>query len=116
MDDIPTDDTSYADFPTTFHGNVASCVEYIWAHNPAAQIFFLTPIQGATTRYIKTTPLAREAFLEIGLFYSIPVIDVYADCGIARKNIGTYTYDDIHPNAAGIAKIADFIESFLLNR
>jgi lysophospholipase L1-like esterase len=114
MDDIPTDDTSYADFPTTFHGNVASCVEYIWAQNPAAQIFFLTPIQGATDRYIKTTPLARKALLEIGLFYSIPVIDVYATSGIARKNIGTYTYDDIHPNADGIVRIADCIEGYLL--
>ena len=116
MDDIPTDGTSYADFPTTFHGNVASCVEYIWAQSPAAQIFFLTPIQGATNRYIKTTPLARKALLEIGLFYSIPVIDVYANCGISRKNIATYTNDDIHPNANGIVKIADCIEGFLLNR
>ena len=115
MNNIPTDDTAYADFPTTFHGNLASCVEYIWAQNAAIQIYFVTPIQGATTRYIKTTPLARDAIQEIGVFYSIPVIDVYANSGIARKNIGTYTYDDIHPNADGIVRIADCIEGFLLN-
>lgn len=114
VDDIPTDDTSCADFPTTFHGNVASCVEYIWARNPETQIYFLTPIQGATTRYVRTTPKAREALQEIGLFYAIPVVDLYAGCGISRKNIGTYTYDNIHPNALGIGKIAGFIKNQLM--
>lgn len=115
ISDIPTDGTSFSAFPTTFHGNVASCVEYIWSQNPATQIFFLTPIQGATDRYTKTTPRARDALLELGLFYSIPVIDVYAGCGIARKNISAYTYDDIHPNATGISKIAAFIKNYLVN-
>lgn len=115
ISDIPTDDTPYADFPTTYHGNIGSCVEYIWAQNNAIQIYFLTPIQGATTRYINTTPKAREALIEIGRFYSIPVIDVYANSGICRKNIGKYAYDDVHPNADGIVKIADCIEGFLLN-
>lgn len=115
ISDIPMDDTSYADFPTTFHGNLGSCVEYIWSQNNAIQIYFLTPIQGATSRYVNTTPKAREALIEIGRLYSIPVIDVYANSGICRKNIGTYTYDDIHPNTDGIVKIADCIEGFLEN-
>lgn len=115
ISDIPTDDTSYADFPNTYHGNVGSCVEYIWAQNNAIQIYLLTPIQGATIRYLKTTPKARDALIEIGRFYSIPVIDVYASCGICRKNIGTYTFDDVHPNEEGIVKIVDCVEGFLRN-
>lgn len=115
ISDIPTDDTSYADFPKTFHGNVGSCVEYIWAQNSDIQIYLLTPIQGATIRYLKTTPKARNALIEIGRFYSIPVIDVYSSCGICRKNIGTYTFDDVHPNEAGIVKIVDCVEGFLRN-
>ena len=109
ISDIPTDGTAYGDFPKTYHGNVASCVEYIWARNSAIQIYFLTPIQGATVRYLKTTPKARDALVELGRFYSIPVIDVYSSCGICRKNIEAYTSDNVHPNEAGLVKITDCI-------
>lgn len=115
IDNIPTDDTSYEDYPNGFYTDVASCIEYIWAQKSSIEIFLITPLQGATTRYIPTTAKAQTALKEIGNMYSCKVIDVYAECGICRRTIGLYTYDDIHPNADGITKISDCIVAYLLS-
>lgn len=115
IDNIPTDDTAYSDYPVGYYTDVASCIEYIWANNQNCQIYLITPIQSTTSRFARTTAAAQKALKEIGNFYSVPVIDVYGECGICKKNITTYTYDNVHPNDAGVAKIGDYIINYLLN-
>lgn len=113
IDNIPSDGTGYADYPNGFYSDVASCIEYIWDKKPDIQIYLITPIQSGVSRYIATTPAARKALMEIGVMYSVPVIDVFAEAGISNRNYALYTYDDVHPNEAGLAKIADYITAYL---
>ena len=115
IDNIPTDDTPYSDYPSGYYTDVASCIEYIWANNQDCQIYLITPIQSTNGRYAPTTVAAQKALKEIGNFYSIPVIDVYGECGICKKNITVYTDDNIHPNTVGVPKIGDYIINYLLN-
>lgn len=114
LSDIPTDGTSYTEFPNTYYGNVASCIEYMWAKKSDIKIVLLTPIQSGNGGYIVTTAKARKALEEIATFYSLPLIDVYAKSGICTKEIAKYTYDNIHPNAKGIEMITDCIVDSLV--
>ena len=115
INNIPTDDTPYSDYVSGFYTDVASCIEYIWDNNQDCQIYLITPIQSTNGRYAPTTVAAQKALKEIGNFYSIPVIDVYGECGICKKNITVYTDDNIHPNTTGVPKIGDYIINYLLN-
>lgn len=112
---IPTDSTPYTDYPTGYYAPVGSCIEYIWGNNRDCKIFLITPIQSTNSRYAETTPKAQHALKEIGNFYSIPVIDAYAECGICKKNIGIYTDDTIHPNNSGVIKLGEYIVNYLLH-
>lgn len=113
VSDIPTDSTAPADFPTTFHGNVASCIEYILAQNPKCTIFLITPIWSSLGRHLATVPKAAVAIKEIGDFYGVPVIDLHGESGISQKNTGTWTYDGCHPNSDGVKRLADIIVAYL---
>lgn len=109
LEKIPTDSTPFTEYPNGFHCDVASCIEFIWNEKPEIEIFLITPIQSTNGRYAATTPLAQKALKEIGNMYAIPVIDIYSISGICKRNIHTYTSDEIHPNDLGKMKIADKI-------
>lgn len=116
IDDIPVESNSdYTNYSNGFYTDVASCIEYIRNNNVNTQIYIITPIQSDVQRYITTTSLAQEALKKIANMYSIPVIDLYSECGVCRKNCSVYTYDNIHPNTDGITKIATYITTYLLN-
>lgn len=113
---VPVESGSdYSKYNTDFYCNVASCIEYIRAKKNTIQIYLITPIQSDNTRYIKTTTVAQKALKELGNMYSIPVIDVYGECGICRKNISLYSDDNIHPNAVGVPLIGNYIVNYLIN-
>ena len=121
IDSLPShkDNTAYTDYTQgNFFCDIGSCVEYIRAKNSAIEIFFITPIQGkyeSSLRYDSTSKMAMEGLKELGIEYSIPVIDVYGECGISNRNISADCYDDIHPNnTTGIPKIANTIIRYLL--
>lgn len=107
--------SDYANYNLDFYCNVASCIEYIRDKKSTIQIYLITPIQSDNARYIKTTPVAQKALKELGNMYSVPVIDVYSECGICRKNISLYSDDNIHPNAEGVPIIGDYIVNYLIN-
>lgn len=107
--------SNYADYNVDFYCNVASCIEYIRDRKSTIQIYLITPIQSDNTRYIRTTPVAQKALKELGNMYSVPVIDVYGECGICRKNISLYSDDNIHPNAKGVPIIGNYIVNYLVN-
>lgn len=52
----------------------------------------------------KTLDAIKQAYIDLGVY----VIDL-RECGINQANIGTYTYDGIHPNAKGMKKLSRFI-------
>ena len=116
INNIPLDGTSYTKFPNGFYTDVASCVEYVWNHNPDCKMYFITPMQSPNGRYAPTTVAAQKALKEIGNLYSIPVIDVFGECGISRKNIDRFSSDKIHPNTLGVQVIGDYIINYLYNR
>lgn len=112
---IPTDSTSYKNYPNGFHCDVASCIEYIREQNNNIEIFILTPIQSDNIRYDKTTPLAQKYLKEVANMYSCPVIDIYSIAGICKRNIPIYTVDNIHLNVAGKEKVANKIINQMLS-
>lgn len=113
---VPVESGSdYANYNLDFYCNVASCIEYIRDKKSTIQIYLITPIQSDSARYIRTTPVAQKALKELGNMYSVPVIDVYSECGICRKNISLYSDDNIHPNAEGVPIIGDYIVNYLIN-
>lgn len=112
--DIPTDDTSYTEFPDTYYGNVGSCIEYLRDQKPGIKIFFITPIQSNNPGYISASAEAKAAMIELGDYYSIPVIDAHGECGICTKNVTEYTSDGTHLDDRGVPVLAEYIVNYLL--
>lgn len=110
--DIPQDGTAYTDYPNLFYADVGASIAYIRQNYPDIQIYLLTPLQSPDR--FATVTLARTALREIAELYCLPVIDVYAKSGINYLNIDTYTYDGLHPNQAGITKIAECVAAEML--
>ena len=90
---------------------------------PAAQIVFMTPLhrEGENTpSAFNQLPLKAyvDKIKETAEYYSIPVLDIYANGGICpdipqQKEL--YVPDGLHPNDAGAEKIARKIKVFLEN-
>ena len=115
INDVPIDGTDYTTYDdTNFYCNVASCIEYIYANNQKCKIFLITPPQSTNTTYKITTVNSRKALKELGELYSVPVIDIYAKCGITRVTINTYTGDGTHLNNKGVQLVSDVIINYLL--
>jgi lysophospholipase L1-like esterase len=112
--DIPQDGTAYTDYPNLFYADVGASIAYIQQNYPDVQIYLLTPLQAPDRA--ATIRLARTALQEIAALYCLPIIDVYAKSGINYLNIDTYTYDRVHPNQEGIAKIAECVVAGLIER
>lgn len=55
-------------------------------------------------QFRKTLDAIKQAYIDLGVY----VIDL-RECGINQRNVGTYTYDGIHPNAAGMKRMSRFI-------
>ena len=86
----------------TLEGGIASTIMKLQAWMPNAVIILGTPINGqGTTGQLR--PDAGGLYKQVqhvknvGLRFSIPVIDVYATCGINGLNRTDYITDSIHP-------------------
>ena len=87
---------------STLEGGIASTIMKLQAWLPNAVIILGTPINGqGTTGQLR--PDANGLYKQVqhvknvGLRFSIPVIDVYATCGINGLNRTEYITDGIHP-------------------
>ena len=88
-----TDINDYASYPTNYYGGIGKIVEYVRKTYPNVKIYLLG------LHYTKrgtTSKDCQRALKEIGDYYSIPFIDVYANCGISETNIDTYSSDGTH--------------------
>lgn len=88
---------------STLKGGMASCIMKMQAWMPQAVIVVGTPLSGRGTEgYIGTTLGAgeytkSEYIKEVAKMCSIPLIDVYAACGINPWNRTKYISDSVHP-------------------
>jgi len=95
---------------STLEGGIASTIMKLQAWLPNAVIILGTPINGqGTTGQLR--PDANGLYKQVqhvknvGLRFSIPVIDVYATCGINGLNRTEYITDNIHPYSVAGSKM-----------
>lgn len=95
---------------STLEGGIVSTIMKLQAWMPNAVIILGTPINGqGTTGQLR--PDANGLYKQVqhvknvGLRFSIPVIDVYATCGINGLNRTEYITDGIHPYSVAGSKM-----------
>lgn len=101
----------------TFYGAYRSTIEYILASNPRVKLFLATPLQRNANGYSVETANGnglklsdyRAAILALGVFYGVPVVDMYAVSGITGRTLATFTGDGLHPNDAGFDRMASIV-------
>lgn len=87
------DTTDYSSFPNNYYGGIGKIIEYVRHTYPDIKIYLLGlhyTLRGTTSKD------CQRALKEIGNYYSVPFIDVYANCGIGATNIGVYSSDGTH--------------------
>ena len=87
------DVNDYSSYPTNYYGGIGKIVEYVRKTYPNVKIYLLG------LHYTKrgtTSKDCQRALKEIGDYYSVPFVDVYANCGISETNIDTYSSDGTH--------------------
>jgi len=87
---------------TTFYGAYQAICENILLRANKPKLLLMTPLQ--SSRNGAAIDSFRTAIIEIGKYYSVPVLDLYAVSGITPVTFGYYTSDNLHPNAAGTLK------------
>lgn len=101
----------------TFYGAYRDLVEYILTQKPTQKIFLFTPLQRDNGGYsVNTTNTAGHklsdyvnAVKDVGKMYGIPVVDLFADSGLTKLNLATYTWDGLHPNDLGYERVSELI-------
>jgi lysophospholipase L1-like esterase len=109
----------------TFYGDTRRAIEAVLDHKPGIELVMITPpMRGAyPDQPINPAPNASGAYLwqyveaiqRVAADYDVTVIDAYHDSGIGMDNLADLTFDNLHPNAAGQALLADLMmDSFEL--
>lgn len=105
----------------TFFGAYRCLIEQIWERNPACKLNVWTPLRrdkdGYDIYFVNAAGCKLADYAEVvrivGLQYSIPVLDLYADSGFDSLTLSHLTVDGLHPNQAGYARIAELAIPFL---
>ena len=114
--------------PDTFYGALHTLYTSLIEKYPEAVIVILTPLhrcveedprgEGRRTQAIGTLKEYVNIIREVAEFYSLPVIDLYANSGLQPRVPvikEKYMPDGLHPNDAGhrilALKIAHFLEN-----
>ncbi|HFL3592947.1 TPA: SGNH/GDSL hydrolase family protein [Clostridioides difficile] len=108
---------------TTFTGSYQLLIEKILSSNPSIDLVLITPPQRIRDGYdIDFTNEVGSKLIDyvnviksLGEMYSLPVLDLYSEGGISKKNISTFTRDGLHPNDVGYDRISDKMYRFLLS-
>jgi lysophospholipase L1-like esterase len=103
----------------TFYGDTRRVIEAVLDHKPGIELVMITPpVRGAyPDQPVNPAPNASGAYLwqyveaiqRVAADYDVPVIDAYHDSGIGFDNLAELTFDNLHPNAAGQALLADLM-------
>ena len=111
---------SLADTGSTFnnatvYGALQSIVENIMGRRAHPRLILITPTHSVRDTYAKATygitiAEIRQAFIDVGEYYGVPVIDMWALGGINAYNMqkptNPTTSDGVHPNDTGAALMA----------
>ncbi len=108
----------------TFYGALHALMRGLIEKYPKSEIVFMTPLhrEGELEKQRFTGECLKkyvDIIREMAEYYSIPVVDLYAECGIQPNveiNKALYCPDGLHPNDAGHVKIANCLENFLKNK
>lgn len=96
----------------TFYGAWNDVISYIITANPRLKVVLLTPFNTGSSSVNSLGLNVKDyadAILAIGTKFSIPVVDCFRNAGICPNNWGTYTLDNLHPNALGHEWAAGYI-------
>lgn len=94
----------------TFYGAYGYLLETLLAWKPSLKIVLCTTPQGFYDNIhpVKYSEISR-AIKEIAYHYSLPVADIFGECGINKINLATYSDDLIHYNESGNERVASLI-------
>lgn len=94
----------------TFYGAYGYLIETLLTWKPNLQIVLCTTPQGYydTIHPLKYSEVS-QAIRDVAFFYSLPVADIFGECGINKVNLTTYSDDLIHYNELGNTRIASVI-------
>jgi len=96
------------DYPDTLCGNLAKCIEYVWSIKPNIKIYIDTIHQSTQGSGNKSGQI-NEILIPLANYYTVPVIDVYVESGINKKNNSETTYDGLHLFPLGNERLAKCI-------
>ena len=108
---------------STFYGALHALYTALLTKYPAAKIIILTPMH----RLSEDEPRADGSTLltyvniirQVAEYYSIPVLDLYAESGITPKVkvlMERYMPDGLHPSDAGNEKLFELLANFIKYR
>ena len=100
----------------TFYGAYSYLIETLLTWKPTLKIIMCTTPQGYydsmhTTSYEEISNIIKD----IANYYSIPVANIFGDCGINKTNLSTYSNDLIHYNSTGNKRVSKLIISTINN-
>jgi len=111
---------------STFYGALDTLIKGLAVKYPYAEIFFVTPPKFRSTLYGWETFKQnangnilkdfRDAIVEIADYYSLPVLDLYTNCGMScYLDTGIFRPDGLHFSNEGYKRIAYRIAGFVNN-
>ena len=97
-----------------FYGAYSYLLETLLNWKPTLNIFVSTIPHGTYDTYhdVKYSDIST-AIKNIAQHYSLPVVDIYNDCGINSENLSEYSEDGIHYNELGNEKVSDLMISVI---
>lgn len=100
------DPSDFNSYPDNYYGGLGKLINYVRTTYPNTKIYLLGlhyTLRGNTSKD------CQRALKEIGDYYSVPFIDVYANCGICKTNLSVYSSDGTHLNSDGNALLGECI-------
>ncbi|WP_261806814.1 SGNH/GDSL hydrolase family protein [Lapidilactobacillus luobeiensis] len=102
-------------------GALQAAIEAILVLEPRQKIILITPLQRNRVGYtIYSSNLTgyqlrqyRNAIIEVGELYALPVWDAYTLSGLNMMTLKEYTLDGLHPNNAGFERISRGLAKFI---
>ena len=85
-------------YPSNYYGGIGKLINYVRKNYPNVKIYLLGLHYTTRTNVSKD---CQRALKELGDYYSVPFIDVYANCGISKTNLSVYSSDGTHLNENG---------------
>lgn len=108
----------------TLGGGLRANIEVLKALYPNATIIVSTPIQSPYKYFRPYIPNTCTWIKKFAEFYSVPVIDAYAESGISAffekgwddmsyngSNAGRYLFDGLHPNTDGYKLLSNYFSN-----